>query len=48
VIERHGRPPYRTAFVACVKCRVMFCVPEPLEPEPAVTIVAWSQPKPPG
>ncbi len=32
VIERAGREPYRTDFLACRHCSTMFYVPEPVAP----------------
>jgi hypothetical protein len=34
VVERRGKNPYRTDFIACAECRIMYFSPEPLEPEP--------------
>ena len=31
VVERQGCGPYRTDFLACVECRVMYFAPEPRE-----------------
>ena len=50
VVERRGlRPPYRTDFIACAECRLMYFAPEPPEPEPEPRAVTWTvQPKRPG
>jgi hypothetical protein len=33
-VARRGKSPYRTDFIACAECRIMYFDPEPFEPEP--------------
>ncbi len=32
VVRRPNGNPYRTEFIACVECRVMYYLPEPRDP----------------